>query len=229
MPGVTLREALALPAFRRAAPEVVAGSAGTDRPIRWVHATERIDVGVLLRPGDLLLTMGTGMPADDDTPGLAAFVDELVDVGSAGLVVELGRRWEAVLPAPLVAACDRHALPLVALRQETRFAALAQEIGEQVVDRQLTELREAQRVHETFTELSNNLASPVEVLQAVQRLAGGPVVVENAQHRPLDYFAGPDDEGGFRFRAVAAGSYDLEIWAEDDLIVCTPVVLPGEL
>ena len=196
-PGVTLQEALALPTFRRAAPEVVAGRAGLDRAIRWVHATERLDVGELLRAGDLLLTMGTGMPSDEDAVGLAAFVDALVDVGSAGLVVELGRRWESVLPAALVDACERHGLPLVVLAQETRFAALAQEIGERVVDQQLTELREAQRVHETFTELSNSAAGPVEILQAVQRLAAGPVVVENAQHRPLDYFAGPDDVGGF--------------------------------
>jgi hypothetical protein len=34
-----------------------------------------------------------------------------------------------------------------------------------------------------------------------------------------------DDEGSFRFGAVAEGRYDLEVWAEDDLIVCTPVVL----
>jgi purine catabolism regulator len=196
-PGVTLQEALALPTFRRALPEVVAGRSGLDQPIRWVHATERLDVGQLLRAGDLLLTMGTGLPADDDDAGLAAFVDELVDVGSAGLVVELGRRWEHALPDALVDACERHGLPLVVLGQETRFAALAQEIGERVVDQQLTELREAQRVHETFTELSFSHAGPVEILQAVQRLAAGPVVVENAQHRPLDYFAGPDDTGGF--------------------------------
>ena len=31
----------------------------------------------------------------------------------------------------------------------------------------------------------------------MQRLAAGPVVVENAQHRPLDYLAGPRDAGGF--------------------------------
>ncbi len=196
-PGVTLREALTLPSFRRASPEVVAGEAGVDRPIRWVHATERPDVGQLLRAGDLLLTMGTGLPADDDRAGLAAFVEELVDVDSVGLVVELGRRWRTTLPAALVEACERHGLPLVVLRQETRFAALAQEIGERVVDQQLTELREAQRVHETFTELSFTQAGPVEILHAVQRLAAAPVVVENAQHRPLDYFAGPDDEGGF--------------------------------
>ena len=196
-PGVTLREALELPTFRRAAPEVVAGAAGAGRAIRWVHATERPDVRQLLREGDLLLTMGTGLPGDDDAAGLASFVDELADVGSAGVVVELGRRWESALPGALVDACERHGLPLVVLARETRFAALAQEIGERVVDRQLAELREAQRVHETFTELSNELASPVEVLRAVQRLADAPVVVENAQHRPLDYFAGPDEDEGF--------------------------------
>jgi purine catabolism regulator len=196
-PGVTLREALELPTFRRAAPEVVAGAAGTDRAIRWVHATERLDVRQLLRPGDLLLTMGTGLPDDDDAAGLASFVDELADIGSAGVVVELGRRWERALPSALVDGCERHGLPLVVLGRETRFAALAQEIGERVVDQQLAELREAQRVHETFTELSNDLASPVDILRAVQRLADAPVVVENAQHRPLDYFAGPDDDDGF--------------------------------
>ena len=196
-PGVTLQEALALPTFHRAAPTVVAGASATDRPIRWVHATERPDVRELLRAGDLVLTMGTGLPADDDEAGLSAFVDALVDVGSAGVVVELGRRWSSALPDALVTACERHGLPLVVLARETRFAALAQEIGERVVDHQLSELREAQRVHETFTELSFTQAGPVEILQAVQRLAGGPVVVENAQHRPLDYFAGPDDTSGF--------------------------------
>ena len=98
--GVTLQQALTLPTFRRAAPEVVAGRAGVDRPIRWVHATERLDVDQLLRAGDLLLTMGTGLPADDDAAGLSAFVDELVDVDSVGLVVELGRRWTPPSPTP---------------------------------------------------------------------------------------------------------------------------------
>jgi len=37
----------------------------------------------------------------------------------------------------------------------------------------------------------------VEILEAVQRLAGAPVVVENAQHRPLDYVAGPEDMTAF--------------------------------
>ena len=34
-----------------------------------------------------------------------------------------------------------------------------------------------------------------------------------------------DDDGSFRFWGVPAGSYDLEVWADDDLIVCSPLVL----
>ncbi|MGI5322328.1 PucR family transcriptional regulator [Actinomadura nitritigenes] len=197
MAQVTLAEALALPAFRRAAPRVVAGRAGLERPIRWVHATERVDVGELLRSGDLVLTMGTGLPPDSDQEGLRAFVQDLAEVESVGLVVELGGRWDAELPPALVDACEALSVPLIVLANETRFAALAQEIGERVVDEQLAELRDAQRVHETFTELSFGQAGPAEILEAVQRLAGGPVVVENAQHRPLDYLAGSEDMSGF--------------------------------
>ena len=34
-----------------------------------------------------------------------------------------------------------------------------------------------------------------------------------------------DQEGSFRFQNVSGGSYELDVWAGDDLIVCTPVLL----
>jgi hypothetical protein len=34
-----------------------------------------------------------------------------------------------------------------------------------------------------------------------------------------------DQEGSFRFQNVAGGSYELDVWAGDDLIVCAPVLL----
>ncbi|NMO03060.1 PucR family transcriptional regulator [Gordonia sp. TBRC 11910] len=206
MSQLTLAEALTLPPFRRASPLVVASKSALGRPIRWAHATERSDVEELLRSGDLLLTMGTGLPDDDDTSALTAFAQSLADVDSAGLVVELGRRWRHELPPALVAACEAADIPLVVLRHETRFAELTQAIGEYVVDAQLSELRDAQRVHETFTELSFTQASPADILAAVERLADGPVVLENAQHRPLDYLAGGEDMAGFldRWRTRSA-------------------------
>ena len=63
-------------------------------------------------------------------------VDSLADSGAAGLVIELGRRWTQ-LPQALVAACDARSLPLITLAREVRFAAVAQAVGEQIVDQQL--------------------------------------------------------------------------------------------
>lgn len=191
---VTVAEVLQMPVLRAAGPEILAGKAGLDRQVRWVHTTELADIAPLLRGGDLVLSTGIAFP--DTAEDLEAFARSLDDSDAAGLLIELGRRWASV-PAPLVAACERVNLPLIALTREVRFAAVTQTVGERIVDEQLTELREAERVHDTFTALSMEEAGPAEILAAVQRLAGAAVVLEDEQHRVLDYRAGPGDIAGF--------------------------------
>ena len=193
-PGMTVGDVLDVAALRVADPEVVAGRAGLDRPVRWVHTTELSDVAGLLRGGDLLLS--TGIALSDAPEALVAFAESLDRSGSAGLVIELGRRW-STLPEPLVRTCERLALPLVALHREVRFAEVGQAVGELIVDEQLEELREAQRVHEVFTELGMAEAGPAQILEAVQRLAGATVVLEDGQHRLVDYRSGPGDTAAF--------------------------------
>ncbi|TCI98746.1 PucR family transcriptional regulator ligand-binding domain-containing protein [Aeromicrobium sp. IC_218] len=185
---LTLSDVLAMSAVRSADPAVLAAGHLVDRPVRWVHTTELADIAPLLRGGDLVLTTGIALPDHDEA--LRGFVRSLVDSDAVGLMVELGRRWSSLPPA-LVGACDELGLPLVALRREVRFAAITQAVGERLVDEQLEELRESQRVHETFTELSIAEAGPDEILAAVERLAGAPVVLESAQHRVVDYRPGP--------------------------------------
>src|SRR5690606_13348356 len=46
-------------------------------------------------------------------------------------------------------------------------------------------LRAAEQVHETFTELSVDGATPEQVLRQVARTAGAPVVLENLAHQVL--------------------------------------------
>jgi purine catabolism regulator len=192
--SMTVSDALAVPVLRGAGPVLLAGAAGLDRQVRWVHTTELVDIAPLLRGGDLVMSTGIALP---ELPAdLAAFAESLDGSEAAGLVIELGRRWTAV-PAALVDACERLSLPLVALTREVRFAAVAQAVGERIVDTQLEELREAQRVHEVFTELSIAEAGPAEILEAVQRLAGATVVLEDQQHRIVDYRGGPGDAAAF--------------------------------
>lgn len=197
MQGLTLKGVLALPALRQAGAQAVACADRLDCGVRWLHASELGDVAPLLREGDLVLTTGSGLPADDDKAGFERYAEELREARAAGVIVELGRRWTPELPAVMVDAFESAGLPLISLAHEVRFAAIIQAVGELIVDRQLGELRDTQHVHEVFTELSFTQAGPEEVLAAVQRLAGAAVVVESDQNQVLDYLAGPADVSEF--------------------------------
>jgi purine catabolism regulator len=181
----TVREVLALEPVRHGAPRVVAGEAALDRPVRWVHAAEVPDIASLLRGGELVLTTGIGLPADET--GLRTFIAELADVGVAGLVVELGRRYPAHVPPAMVAAAERRDLPLVELRRPTPFVPITEAVHALIVDAQLTELRATEEIHQRFTELSVEGAEPAEVVRQAAELAGCPVVLENLARQVLAY------------------------------------------
>ncbi len=129
---LTLREVLDLDVVRRGSPLVVAGAARLDVPVRWVHAAELTDIGRLLRGGELVLSTGIALP--DSAAELAAYVDSLAQVGVAGLVVELGRRYATALPAALVAAAQARSVPLIELRHEVAFIEITEAVHARIID-----------------------------------------------------------------------------------------------
>jgi purine catabolism regulator len=181
----TVRDVLALDPVRRGAPRLVAGDAGLDRPVRWVHSAEVPDIASLLRGGELVLTTGIGLPVEDE--GLRRFVTELAEVDCAGLVVELGRRYADAVPRSMAAAAQRLGLPLVELRRATPFVHITEAVHALIVDAQLGELRATEEIHQRFTELSVEGAEPAEVVAQAAQLAGCPVVLENLGRQVLAY------------------------------------------
>ncbi|WBB80215.1 PucR family transcriptional regulator ligand-binding domain-containing protein [Micromonospora sp. WMMD882] len=181
----TVREVLALDPVQHGGPRLVAGEAGLDRPVRWVHVTEVPDIATLLRGGELVLTTGIGLPAQD--AGLRAFVAALADVPVSGLVVELGRRYVGGAPRAMVTAAAQRDLPLVELRRATPFVRITEAVHALIVDAQLHELRAAEEIHQRFTELSVSGAEPQEVVRQAAALAGCPVVLENMSRQVLAY------------------------------------------
>ncbi|HTY71390.1 MAG TPA: PucR family transcriptional regulator [Actinomycetes bacterium] len=183
----TLSAVLALPVVRRGAPEVVAGAEALDRPVRWAHVAEVVDIGSLLRGRELLLTTGMALP--DDPAGLRAYVAGLVAADAAGVVVELGRRYVDALPPALVSAAREQGLPLVVLAHETRFVEITEAVHQLVADAQLFELRASEELHRAFTELAVEGADATTVVREAARLAHRPVVLENLTHQVLAYDA----------------------------------------
>jgi PucR family transcriptional regulator, purine catabolism regulatory protein len=183
----TVREVLALDPVRNGAPQVVAGAAELDRPVRWVHVAEVPDIATLLRGGELVLTTGIGLPTGDD--GLRSFIDDLADVGAAGVVVELGRRFTDTLPRAMVGVAERRRLPLVMLRRTTPFVRITEAVHALIVNAQVTEVRATEEIHQRFTELSVEGAAPAEVVRQAAELSGCPVVLENLSRQVLAYDA----------------------------------------
>lgn len=203
----TIADILVLESVRRGNPRVVAGADRLDTKVRWVHVGEIADIAQLLRGGELVLTTGIALPAD---PGkLTDYIAELSSVGASGLIVELGRRFVGELPAEVVKCAEEHGLPLIVLTRETPFVQITEAVHARIIDIQLEELRASEQLHEVFTELSVEGASPAEVLVQVSRLSGRPVLLENLAHQVLACESAGRDTGTLlagwesRSRAVA--------------------------
>lgn len=183
----TVAEVLDLDVVQCGEPEVVAGTEGLRAPVRWAHVSELPDIGNLLHGGELVLTTGIALPETRD--GLVKYVDDLADIGAAGLIVELGRRFRDRLPRALVAAADRRRTTLVQLHRRTQFVTVTEALHTLIIDTQLKELRAASLAHEVFTEMSVEGAEPEEVVRQLAGLVSRPVVLENLAHRVLAHEA----------------------------------------
>ena len=187
--SLTLREVLDLDVVRRGQPRVVAAADRLDVPVRWVHAAELTDVGRLLRGGELLLSTGIALP--DSAAGLAEYVSGLAGAGVTGLAIELGVRYTQALPVALVAAAQARGLPLVAFTREVAFVEITEAVHARIVDAQLTQLRAAERIHETFTELSVAGAPADQIVRAAGQLAERPVILADLSYQVLAFSPGP--------------------------------------
>jgi purine catabolism regulator len=179
----TLREVLSLEVVQRGRPRVVAGASALDGPVRWVHALELTDVARLLRGGELVLSTGIALP---DSPALlAGYVDELASARVSGLAIELGRRYVSGLPAALVSAAQQREVPLIEFGREVAFVEITEAVHARIIDAQLAELRAAERIHQTFTELSVAGAPAEQIVRSAATLAGRPVILADLAHRVL--------------------------------------------
>ena len=176
---VTVAEILALPVLARGLPKVVAGQDQLNRPVRWVHITEWENPASALRGGELVLTTGLGFPTRLDD-----YAAEIADIGAAAVALELGRCYREV-PHDLVTGFRSRGVPLIVLHRGVKFVDVTQEVHAMILTGQVRTLRAAQRVHDTFTALSQRGADPDEVVRAAATMTGRAVVLENLAHQAL--------------------------------------------
>lgn len=178
----TVADVLALPVFAAGLPQVITGDSALDRPVRWVHITELTDPASFLKGGELVLT--TGMPLPEERTLVRRYVDELADIGAAGLVLELVRRYHRP-PDELTRACRARNLPLITLSRDVNFLEVTQVVHALIVSNQTTALQRTQQIHEVFTALTLRGATPEDVLRTAAETCGHTMVLENLVHQAV--------------------------------------------
>ncbi|MEV0736130.1 PucR family transcriptional regulator [Streptomyces sp. NPDC050549] len=136
MPALTLREVLALDLVRASEPELLAGEAALDRPVRWVHSSEVYEGANFLDGGELLLTNGFGL-TDTAAEIRRRYVRELAARGASGLAVEIGRSLPT-MPPEVTDEARRLGLPLLALHRVVPFVRIAEAANRAIVARGLS-------------------------------------------------------------------------------------------
>lgn len=174
----TVAEVLELPMIQAGAPQVLSG-AGLDRPVRWVHSIDVADLTNLLQGGELVLTTGGGLLAEP-----RRYIESVAEAGAVGVVVELLDAGVHV-PAAAVQAATERGLALVVLRQEIRFVEVTEQVHRSIVAAQYEEVAFARQVHEEFTHLTIQRASPADIVTTAATLLGVAVVLEDLAHQVL--------------------------------------------
>lgn len=121
---VTVRDVLSLPCL--ACAEVVAGAAGIDRPVRWIHVSELLEIARYLYGGEFLLTTGLKLK-EVGRDEQREYAQSLVRRQIAALGLDLVL-WLNEPPAVVVEIFEEEGIPLIVWKEDLRFSTITEEV-----------------------------------------------------------------------------------------------------
>src|SRR3954465_9412269 len=187
---LTLRELL-----RELEVQMVAGRAGLDQALRWVHISELRDPTPWLSGGELLLTTGLQL----DTPQQQRqYIARLAGHGLSGLGFGTGFSHEKV-PGPLTEAAETHGFPLFEVPYDVPFIAVTEKAFSHLVNEHYAVLQRALSAHERLERIVLSERGLDGVAGALASLIGGAALVFDARGDLLARRAG---RGGLTDQAL---------------------------
>ncbi len=184
---LTIGDVLKRPLFEPA--EVVAGSRGLARPIRWVHVLETAENASFLNGGELILSTGVGF--GESAAKRLSYLSEIIQRNAVGLCIELGP-YVSEIPSDMRELANHHEFPLIVFHHPVRFVDITLDLHENLVNRQAQALRELERYARDLQKLTLQTQSLPRILSHFQsmihaqtffiNLTDPPIFVPNMPH-----------------------------------------------
>ena len=189
---LTLEAVLCHPSLARGEPRVVAGAAGLQRRVRWIHSSEVLEIAALLRGGELLLTGGEmlGAASEEDQ---RRYVRELAERRVAGVGIETDRGL-AEVPPPLLAEAERLGFPVVELRRRIPFVDVAEAVNAELVNASVVRLRLGGELAHAFSALLAEGSDAHALLGLIVRRTGAAAALYDSRGALMAQVPGSEDE-----------------------------------
>lgn len=145
-----IQDVLMRPVFRGA--QLLAGASGLDRPLRWIHILDVLDVRNMLRGGELVLSTGMGFSRSLDD--FRSYMEQLIEGKAVGLCMELGTAIKEV-PPEILQIADGHGFPLIVFNFQVRFVDITQDVHTLILNRHhrlLDDMEQVAHRHQLFHE-----------------------------------------------------------------------------
>src|SRR5215210_828223 len=160
---------------------LVAGEAGLENAVRWVHISELEDPTPWLSGGELLLTTGMAL---EDPERQRAYVRRLADHGLAGLGLGTGFAHDGV-PDALRETAAELGFPLVEVPYALPFIAVTEKAASHLVNEHYAVLQRALAAHERLERIVLSEQGLDGVAAALSALIGGPALVFDGRGEEL--------------------------------------------
>jgi Purine catabolism regulatory protein-like family/PucR C-terminal helix-turn-helix domain/GGDEF-like domain len=169
---------------------LLAGEAGLELPVRWVHISELLDPTPWLSGGEVLLTTGMQL---DDAAAQREFITRLADHQLAGLGFGTGFGHASVPEAIIEVAAERQ-FPVFEVPYEVPFIAITEAAFSQLVNEQYAVLRRALAAQERLERIVLSERGLDALAGALATLIGaavlvfdprGELLVQHAFRRPV--------------------------------------------
>jgi PucR family transcriptional regulator, purine catabolism regulatory protein len=177
---LTVAEALKLEQFSGA--QIVAGKAGLNKPIAWVHIASVPDAPRWLNGGELVLTTGNNMPASPEDQ--CQYIQAMADKGVVGLVLSVGRYIDHA-PDYLRDLADQNQFPLIEISFQSRFIDIAKATNERIAEENMVTVTGALNIQQVLTQLVLEGGDLKQLATRLAGLLGQSISIENERFEIL--------------------------------------------
>lgn len=177
---LTVAEAIQLEEMRGA--QVVAGHAGLNRQVGWLHIASVPDAPVWLNGGELVLTTMINLPTEPEEQ--RQYIQAMADKGVAGLALAVGRYVDHA-PEHLREVAEKNGFPLIEIPYQARFVDIARAANERISQENMALLERALTIHRALTQLVLAGGDLKQLAVTLADLVGQSISIENERFEAL--------------------------------------------